>query len=109
MYKKRHNRKSGSGAVAIGLAIASLSTLFSTALTAGNFQLPELNTSPTGQARVSGAPVRQSRPAKGSSIAKTTLGLDVLYQEFQQHKATAKAAKKLAVAPLATRARGPAQ
>ena len=96
MCKNRHNRKSRSGAVAIGLAIASLSTLFNTALAARNFQLPELNTSPTGQARVSGAQVRQSRPEKGSSIAKTTLGLDVLYQEFQQHKTTARA---LAAAP----------
>ena len=96
MCKNRHNRKSRSGAVAIGLAIASLFTLSSTALAAENFQLPELNTSPTRQARVSGAQVRQSRPEKGSSIAKTTLGLDVLYQEFQQHKATA---RTLAAAP----------
>lgn len=47
----------------------------------------------------SGDQVQQSKQAKGSSIAKTTHRLDVLYQEFQQHKATAKAAKTLAVTP----------
>ena len=100
MCKKRHNRKSGSGAVAIRLAIAALFILSNTALAAGKFHLPELNTSPTTrQAMASGAQVQQSKQAKGSSIAKTTLGLDVLYQEFQQHKATAKAAKTRAVTP----------
>lgn len=67
------------GAVAIGLALASFSLLPAAAL-AGGLQIPELNSQPQA------SPI-QAGPSFASP--KAGLGLDTVYSEFQQYKASA--------------------
>lgn len=95
MYKKSYSRKKRRGAIVTGLTIASLSILPTTVLTAGGFQLPEINPATIGQATTNGAKGQQPAPTKGSTIAKTTLGLDTLFQEYQDYE-TSRAVRALA-------------